>query len=157
MPVDTSKVLGRRTVHYSNLQALLKDAERLASAQPRALGNWSQGQIYKHLAVVMAGSIDGFSVRAPWFVRLLARLFKKRILSKPMAAGYQLPAEAAAAIVPGETSVGEGLDLLRKAIERLQTETQRYPSPFLGKLTIEEWNQLHLRHAELHMSFLAEA
>jgi hypothetical protein len=25
--------------------------------------------------------------------------------------------------------------------------------PVLGKLTHEEWTQLHLRHAELHLSF----
>jgi len=29
--------------------------------------------------------------------------------------------------------------------------------PLFGKLSREEWNRFHLRHAELHMSFLVQA
>ncbi len=43
---------------------------------------------------------------------------------------------------------------LRQAIHRLQTEEKRAPNPVLGKLTREEWDRLHCRHAELHLSFL---
>ncbi len=38
-------------------------------------------------------------------------------------------------------------------IDRLNREPQRYPSPVFGKMTKEEWDQLHLRHAEMHLSF----
>jgi len=38
-------------------------------------------------------------------------------------------------------------------VARLQATTKRYPSPAFGPLTLEEWDQLHLRHAELHLSF----
>jgi hypothetical protein len=36
----------------------------------------------------------------------------------------------------------------------LKTEPQRHPSPFFGTLTNEEWDALHCRHAELHLSFI---
>jgi hypothetical protein len=36
----------------------------------------------------------------------------------------------------------------------LKTEPRRKPSPLFGELTIDEWNQLHCRHAELHLSFI---
>lgn len=157
MGIDTTKVTNRRTVHYDHLQELLADAERLTQRSVQTLGNWSQGQIYKHLAVVMKGALDGIPVKAPWIVRMLIRPFKKRFLSKPMSPGFKLNAQAAAMIVPGETSVQEGLDLLRTVIQRLETEPQRHPSPFLGQLTADEYNQLFMRHAELHMSFIVEA
>jgi hypothetical protein len=144
-------------VRYSNLQELLEDAERLAQRPVRTLGNWSQGQIYKHLAVVMKGSLDGIPMTTPWYIRLILKPFKKRILSKPMSPGFNLNAKAAAVIVPGPTEIQEGLDLMRTVIKRLQAEPQRHPSPFLGKLTADEYNQLFMRHAELHMSFIVEA
>ncbi len=42
---------------------------------------------------------------------------------------------------------------LKTAIQPLHLEPQRMPSPFLGKLTKDEWDRLHMRHAELHLSF----
>jgi hypothetical protein len=45
------------------------------------------------------------------------------------------------------------LNELRAAIDRLNREPKRAPSPVFGKMTREEWDQLHLRHAELHLSF----
>ena len=57
-------------------------------------------------------------------------------------------------LVPAPVSFEDGLQSLRQAIHRLQTETQRAPNPVLGPLSIEEWNQLHCRHCELHLSFL---
>jgi hypothetical protein len=36
----------------------------------------------------------------------------------------------------------------------MKAEPQRFPSPFLGELTREQWDQLHCRHCELHLSFI---
>jgi hypothetical protein len=46
------------------------------------------------------------------------------------------------------------LQLIRAAIGRMKTESTRFPSPFLGELTRDQWDQLHCRHCELHLSFL---
>jgi len=103
----------------------------------------------------MDKSIDGFAYRPPAPIRWLARmLFKRRFLTKPMPPGFKLPAAAATELVPPATSLEEGLECIRRALTRLQTETSRVPSPVLGPLTIEEWNQMHCRHAEMHFSFL---
>ncbi len=56
--------------------------------------------------------------------------------------------------VPGDTSDEDGVQMLEKAIHRMQTESSRVDHPLLGKLTGDEWTQFHLRHAEMHMSFL---
>ena len=44
-----------------------------------------------------------------------------------------------------------------QAVARWKKETKRAPSPLLGALTDQEAEQLQLRHAELHMSFLLPA
>ncbi|MGE3806723.1 MAG: DUF1569 domain-containing protein [Gemmataceae bacterium] len=155
MSIDTTAVKNRRTIHYASLRELLADAEKLAAGNTRTLGNWSQGQIYKHLALVMQSCLDGFGgATLPWYARLLGKLIKNRALTKPMPAGFKLTPAMARVIEPDSTSTEDGLAFLRTCIQRLETETQRHDSPFLGKLTVEQWNQLHLRHAELHMSYL---
>jgi hypothetical protein len=155
MAVKTTKVANRRQVRYGSLQDVLRDAERLATGQVHTLGNKTYGQILRHLAIAMNMTIDGSPLQVPWFMRMLARLFKKKMLSGPMDAGFNLSAQGESLLwPPGDPSVAEGLEELRRAIRRLETESKREPSPFLGKLTHEEWNQLHRHHAELHMSFV---
>ncbi|MGP0064086.1 MAG: DUF1569 domain-containing protein [Isosphaeraceae bacterium] len=153
MAIDTSKVQDRRTLSFASLQDVLADAERIGAGDVKALGNWSPGQAFLHLATVMNGSIDGTPFKAPWFIRMVARLMKKKILSRPMPSGFQLPSEAADVLVPGPTSTEEGLAALRDAITRLEREPKRATHPVLGGLTREEWNRIHLIHSALHLSF----
>jgi hypothetical protein len=154
MAVDTAKVEGRRKVNYTSLQELLTDAERLSAGPVKTLGNWSPGQIYRHLAISFNGSIDGFTMNFPWYLRLMARLLKKKLINGAMPPGYKLPPEAAKAVMPGPTSTEEGLSELRAAITRLEREPHRAEHPMFGSISKEEWNQVYLNHANLHMSFL---
>jgi hypothetical protein len=155
MNVNTAKVQGRREVHYESYQDLLAEAEQLLGGDVRTLGNWSLGQVLKHLAETMHASIDG----APYRVGLLRRLvgsclLRDRFLNHGMSPGFQLPVSAQETLVPAPTSGEEGLAALRRAIYRLRAETDRAPHPIIGALSAEEWDRCHLRHAELHMSFL---
>jgi hypothetical protein len=158
MAVKTTKVANRRQVRYDSLQDVLRDAEQLAAGKVHTLGNKTYGQILRHLAIAMNMAIDGSPLRVSWPMRMMARLFKKKILSAPMDPGFNLSAEGESLLwPPGDPGVAQGLEELRQAIHRLETETKREPSPFLGTLTHEEWNQLHRHHAELHMSFVVPA
>ena len=154
--IDTGKVTGRRKLHFDNLDAILSDVDRLAkSREIRALGNMSAGQILEHLARTMNKSIDGYQNGLPAPVRFVFRLlFKNKFLHQPMSAGFKLPKGALAELVPGPVDLEQGFRDLRQAIRRLQTEPNRAPSPVLGPLTRDEWNEVHCRHAELHLSFL---
>ncbi len=51
----------------------------------------------------------------------------------------------------------ESLQGLREAVSRFQSATQRTRHTAFGKLTRDEWHQLALRHAELHVSFVVPA
>ncbi len=154
MPVQTAKVSGRRKLHYASFEDLLADADRLSKGPVKMLGNWSPGQVYKHLATVYNGSIDGFDVKFPAVFRAMAGMFKKKMISNAMPAGMKLPSKLAEKVQPSPVSNEEGLAALISAVQRLLTEPSRAEHPVFGKLEVDEWNQIHLRHAELHMSFL---
>ncbi|QDU48418.1 DUF1569 domain-containing protein [Gimesia panareensis] len=154
MSAQTAK---RRTISYATLQEIADDAVRLHAAGAPTTGNWSQGQIYEHVARLMDGSLDGFDFTAAWPLRKIAKfVIKPRIFKKGMPAGFQLKGDAGKALLPDPVADQAGLDHLLHAIQRLQNEPQRHPSPILEELTREEWDLLHRRHAELHMSFIAE-
>jgi hypothetical protein len=154
--IETAKVTNRRQLHFNSLDDILADVERLAqSPEIKNLGNWPAGAVLGHLATSLNKSIDGFSNRPPAVVRVLCRAFFKRaFLTKPMSAGFKLPARAQAELYDASTTREAGLQALRQAIKRLQTETRRAPNPVVGELTREEWDQFHCRHCELHLSFL---
>ncbi len=154
MPVNTAKIDGRRKLEYTSLEEVLADADRLSSSPVKALGNWSAGQIFRHLAIAFNGSIDGFTMTFPWYFRLMAKIFRKKILAGPMPAGFNLPPEGAKALKPPPTSTEEGLADLHAAVARLDREPHRAKHPVFGDLSKEEWNKVHLKHASLHLSFL---
>jgi hypothetical protein len=85
-------------------------------------------------------------------MRLFGRLMKRRLLKRGLRPGFKLPKDREAAAYPAVASPQEALDILRQAV-RLRHEKATAIHPLFGKLTHEEWTQLHLRHAELHLSF----
>ncbi len=156
--VNTRHVEGRRAVSFATIDDAVADAERVAAADQtgnaKTVGNWTVGQILNHLATWATYAYDGAPFRAPWFIRIIARTFKKRFLTKAMPAGGRIPR------VPGGTYGTEivptdvALDRFRKAFTRLKHEPPTAPSPAFGPLTHEEAIALNLRHAELHLSFV---
>ncbi|QDV52262.1 DUF1569 domain-containing protein [Gimesia fumaroli] len=151
MAVKTKKIQGRRSVHYNSLDDLLADAEQMANSNVHTIGNWSLGQILMHLAISQNASIDGFGFCFPAPMRLIVRLFMKRkFLSKGIPPGLNAPAR----MTPEETSIEEGLAALEAAIKRQQLEARNADHPAFGMLSPEEWDRFHLRHAEMHMSFV---
>ncbi len=154
MAIDTCKVEGRRKLAYATLDEILADADRLASSPMKALGNWSAGQVFRHLANAYNGSIDGLPATFPWYFRLMGRIFKKKLLGGPMPSGLKVPPELAREVMPGPTSTEEGLAELHAAVLRLEREPHRARHPIFGDISRDEWNQIHLSHANLHMSFL---
>lgn len=154
-PVRTTKVVGRRKVRFENLDEILTDAEMLVARRVRQLGNWSVGQATGHLARTMQLSLDGFGgILAPLPLRLMMKIAKRPLLRYGFRPGFQLPSPIAEkAILEPSFSSEQGLGELRANIERLKREPQRAVHPAFGKLTREEWDRVHLRHAELHLSF----
>ncbi|MCP4512885.1 MAG: DUF1569 domain-containing protein [Fuerstiella sp.] len=48
----------------------------------------------------------------------------------------------------------EAVKKLTGLLERLKAQETLHPSPFFGKLTRQQWLQLHLGHCSHHLGFL---
>jgi hypothetical protein len=155
MSVNTAKIATRRKLDYQSYDEFLADADRLSSGGVKTLGNWSPGQIFQHLANVYNGSIDGLPRDFPWLMRVAARMFKKKLIGGAMPAGIRMPARLARKVMPEPTPTEVGLANLKAAVARLKRDPNRAEHPVFGRVTNEEWDTVHLKHASLHMSFLA--
>lgn len=145
----------RRIVVYSTLQDFLDDVRQLVETEVITVGNWSFAQILEHLARAIDSSIDGFSFHSSWLVRtLVAPLMKNRLLTTPMKPGFILPQRANSYLPQADIGLDSAREHLETATQRLATTTPNAAHPFLGRLSDREWLALHLRHAELHMSFV---
>ncbi len=159
--VDTKRVAERRELHFHTLADILRDVEQLAAVTSETGesicrdGNWTPAQIVEHVTFFINGAIDGFTFTAPFLIRLLARPFKKHILTKPMKPGIKLPARMNVVLPDPDTTWEDAVSALRDAVRRIDSgERMTQPSPLLGAMTHEDWVNLHCRHAEMHFSFM---
>lgn len=155
MAVNAKTVQGRRDVSFQTMDDIIADAEKLvASTTTRTIGNWPLGKLIMHLSQTVDNSIDGFQLKAPLMIRLIMPFFKNKIINaKELKPGINLPKAAIPVAYPDAGSLQEALDDLRRAVERTKTERMTAKHPAFGTMTHEEWNKLHLRHSEMHLSF----
>ena len=152
----------RRKLCYASFDDVLADAERLVRAGATTTGSWSLDQILGHLAIAIEKSLDTnpdeLGWKPPWYIRLAGRyLIKRRILKRGMPSGFKLPAEVEDRVVPAAGGdLNAALERLRRAAARLRSDSPRWPHPIFGPMPPDEWNRWHLRHAELHLSFVKE-
>ncbi len=139
----------------------------------RVTANWSAGQIMDHLARLIERSMDGFGAApaserpTPSGLRAIAaraelatEVAAERSLRDSVLTGIMRPAGPSVAL-PGELDppalfwTGDGAARLRIALQRIRDRhPMDKPSPTIGRLTEHEWTTIHLRHAELHLSFI---
>jgi hypothetical protein len=157
-PRDTKHVADRRTLNFTKIDDALADVDAIVAAEragrARPLGNWSTGQILSHLASWADYAFDGTPLHPPFIVRLVLRPMKRRFLYKKMAAGGKIPKVPGGTLAIVPASLDDGVEHFRKAFVRLRDQPPTAPHVFFGPLTHDEWINMHLRHAELHLSFI---
>jgi len=156
--IDTRRTTARRELHFSRIDEALADVEQLAAAERegrlRRVGNWTLGQTLGHLASWADYSYDGVPLKVPFFVRLIMRPMKRRFLRGPMPAGRNIPKVPGGTLAIDALPTEEGLARFRRSFARIRDEPPTRPHVLFGPLTHDQWIQSHLRHAELHLSFL---
>jgi hypothetical protein len=158
--INTSKVTDRRKLRFNAPEDLWRDIDRVVagelSGKLRCTGNWTAGQTFGHLAAWTSFPYDGYpsTLRPPWFVKLILKGRKNKYLNDGLPAGVRIPKVEGGTVATEQLVLDEGLDRLRKAWDRLRTSPPAVPNPIFGPLSHQEWIQLNLRHAELHLSFL---
>lgn len=136
----------------TDLHSLL-DAERAGTLTH--CGAWSLGQCLGHLAAWIDYAYDGYppELPTPLWIKLVLRPFKKKFLRGPLRPGVRIPKLKDGTLAIDPLSTPEGLSRFEKAWARLRQGPPTKPNPIFGPMTHAEWIQMHLRHAELHLSF----
>jgi hypothetical protein len=149
----------RRILHFASVDEAVAGAERLAAAEREGrlgrVGNWTLGQALGHLATWANFAFDGYppAVCPPAPIRLLLRMFRNRVLTKGMTPGMKVGRVPGGTVGVEVIGTDEGLARFRAAMDRLARTAPSAPNPVFGTLTHEQWIQLNLRHAELHLGF----
>jgi hypothetical protein len=159
MGSETSSNPPRRQLKFQSLDDAIGEAERLVAVEREGrlgcAGTWRLGQALGHLATWANFAQDGYppEVRAPLPVRMVLRLMKGVVLKKGMMPGVRIGKLPGGTVGLEEMDAEEGLRRFRAAMEWLRTSPPTIPNPVFGPLTHEQWIQLNLRHAELHLGF----
>lgn len=142
----------RRRLSFDDLSQVLPEVRRVKVGH-RTVGRWTLGQICKHLADGINGSMDGLDLGRHRFKRLF---FAKRMLQYTFRYG-----------IPGDYTVDPNIEPppgvdLEEAIEELTRAIERYRAhrgplqahPLFGKMPRDIWDRLHCIHCAHHLSFV---
>jgi len=159
MPVNV-KQAPRRELHFQSLDDILADVEAVTAEPHHSAGNHSPTQLVWHVAYFIDKAVTGFGFRAPLPLWLLGNALRPLgIVNRPMKPGIRAPRSMDHRFWPGpEVTLEDARAYLRRAIDAARPPgSMTHPSPVLGKLTHAQWQTLHCRHAEMHLSFIHPA
>jgi len=144
-----------RDLQFDDLDAALRDAEMLRDTGYHPLGNWTLGQICRHLVLVQNPSIEGYPAWMSMFAFLrpaMRRWLLPKVMQKNSPRGIRT---APMFVPPAEVDDSAEVDAFRESIERIDAYTGEFaPHPAFGRLPREEILKLHAAHAAHHLRFL---
>ena len=144
----------RHRLHFETGASVVEEIERLRDRGYERCGAWSLGQICEHLSYYYQGSLEGYSFKLPWLVRVLfGRRYLLRIIErgKMRSAARTIPKSLPSVEIDENAAIDRAISLL----ERLEQATYLHPSPLAGELTLDPSRRLHLIHSEHHLRFLS--
>jgi Protein of unknown function (DUF1569) len=143
----------RRELTFATLDQVMPDVERLLGGHS-TVRQWSLGQICNHLAGALRMSVHGYDgPRPPWFLRMtIAPFILRRLLSTgKMAEGIKVPEQM---LPKAGLDARTEAEALRTALAEFASHNGPYREhPFFGRMTREQWTQLHRIHCAHHLSF----
>lgn len=145
-----------RELHLTTLDDMLAEARRIA-AQPDAAsrGTWTPAQNIWHVGRFIKAGVEGFPAKVPLFLKIVGPLFKKRATTRGFNPGIKLPAQAAAHMVaPVDTTIEQAMDMFETSVQDAKDKGFLPKNPMLGKMTPQQWIDLHCRHAEMHFGLI---
>jgi Protein of unknown function (DUF1569) len=161
--VDTGRVRKRRVVRLRTVDDLADEADRIVAAaaagKVQSLGNWSPAQVLWHIGKLIELSFDGFPFRYQrgprWVLPALRFLSWRWLIALAFRPGFRNPPEAAVLEPDSSLPLDVAAAYLCHQIARIRGGEQMTQECSVdGPYSHEQWVYIHLRHAELHLSFL---
>lgn len=144
-----------RRLTFDNLEQAANEAECLLSEGYVVCGNWTLGQICRHLRLVQDPSVDGY----PSWTKLLAFLrpiMRRVLLPRALSDDPPRGIRTLGVFEPGD-SVDDALEVKQflASIDRFKQHSGDFhPHPAFGRLSREEFEAVHAAHAAHHLRFL---
>ncbi len=110
-----------------------------------------------HIAAWIEYGFTGYPIGPPpFFIRWFLRWRLKSILKGPMPRGVRIPGVKGGTAGMDEMPTAAAGERLLAALKRLQNRGEaKFDSPAFGPMSYDDRVQLNLRHAELHLGYLA--
>ena len=143
----------RRQLDFHDFASVASDIDQLGKTGYSQVGKWNLFRTCDHLAKTMRMSLEGFPNNAPWYLRyLVAPLVKGRFFrTRRMPEGFKAPAGLDPSDAGDEQAAAQ---LCKDFLNRVRDAREFQPHPVFGRLSPEEWRQVHLIHSAHHLSFL---
>ena len=145
-----------RELHFETLDDILAEAKRIA-AQPdcASRGTWTPAQNIWHVGRFIKAGVEGYPAKVPFFLKIVGPLFKKTFTTKGFSPGIKLPAQAADHMVaPVDTTIEQAMDMFETSVQGAKDKGFLPKNPMMGKMTPQQWIDLHCRHAEMHFGLI---
>lgn len=158
--INTKKV-ARRKLRFESIDEVLVDVDKIVAAAQagtlQSIGNWKPGQVLAHVAAWIEYGYVGYPVKTPpWIIRFILKRMLPGMLNGGMRPGVKIPGVSAGTTGQDDQPLDQAAERLKKAFLRLKSGEQcDYDSPAFGAMSHQDRILLNLRHAELHLSFLA--
>ena len=148
----------RRELSFEDLDGAVEETRQLQSIGYVRNGNWTLGQICRHLRTVQDPSIDGYPKWMSLFAPIrpvIKLLFLKRLLRNDSPSGIPT---SSVFIPPDDVNDEIEIQAFEESVRRFQQHRGFFhPHPGFGRLDRTTLEKLHAAHAAHHLSFLALA
>tara|TARA_A100001391_G_C5009824_1_gene262955 strand:+ start:354 stop:839 length:486 start_codon:yes stop_codon:yes gene_type:complete len=144
-----------RELHFDDLNAAMEEARSLLASGYQRHGNWSLGQICRHLTLVQDPSVAGYPKWMSLFAFLrpvMRRVLLPKILSGDSPRGIRT---ASMFVPPADLDDAREVEVFATSVARFQAHLGDYaPHPAFGRLSRARVEQIHAAHAAHHLRFL---
>lgn len=143
-----------RELELRSLDDVVHEIERLRECGCTRRGNWNLSQMCVHLTETMRVGLDGDEPRLAWPLRKLFGLMLRRVLrTRKMPSGAPTVARLRPTQTPTDDPATTDLCLATLA-EARDFAGPLPPHPLIDKMTLDEWKDLMVIHAQHHLRFL---
>ncbi|MEM9941482.1 MAG: DUF1569 domain-containing protein [Planctomycetota bacterium] len=146
----------RRDLELEGFDSVLGECRSLLGNGYQRAGNWSLGQICRHIRLTIEANMNGY----PWWMTLLGfplrpilkLLLLPRIMSGRSPAGLQT---APSLVPPDGLDDDQEFQAFESCVGSFVRHTgPLYPHPAFGKMSHEEFGKFHVAHCIHHLRFL---
>jgi hypothetical protein len=142
-------------LQFANLDEAVQEVRTLQHNGYTPCGEWSLGQICRHLTLVQTPSVDGYPAWMSLFA-FMRPAMRRWLLPKLRRPDSPRGIRTASIFVPpNQVDDHEELEAFARCVDRFHAHQGEYaPHPAFGRMSRAEIEEIHTLHAAHHLRFL---